>query len=73
MFGMTRGEKSRTRAGIAAERAAIEVEIEGSTLLTAYAETVASAAEAEGRGRRFKSGHPDQIRRYVIPVQPARG
>jgi len=45
MFGMTRGEKSRTRAGIAAERAAIEAEIEGSTLLTAYAETVASAAD----------------------------
>jgi long-chain acyl-CoA synthetase len=45
MFGMTRGEKSGTPADIAAERAAIEAEIEGSTLLTAYAETVAAAAD----------------------------
>jgi long-chain acyl-CoA synthetase len=46
MFGMTGGETSRTRADIAAERAEIEAEIEGSTLLTAYAETVAAAPDA---------------------------
>ena len=45
MFGMAWGDKSGTPADIAAERAAIEAEIEGSTLLTAYAETVAAAAD----------------------------
>src|SRR5258707_1087899 len=45
MFGMTTMERSGTPAGIAAERAAIEAEIEGSTLLTSYAETVATAGD----------------------------
>jgi long-chain acyl-CoA synthetase len=40
MFGMTTMEKSGTPADIAAERAAIEADIAGTTLLTAYAETV---------------------------------
>jgi len=38
-------ERSGTPADIAAERAAIEAEIEGSTLLTAYARTVAAAGD----------------------------
>ena len=42
---MAWGDKSGTPADIAAERAAIEAEIEGSTLLTAYAETVADAGD----------------------------
>jgi len=45
MLGMAWGDKSGTPADIAAERAAVEAEIEGSTLLTAYAETVAAAAD----------------------------
>jgi long-subunit acyl-CoA synthetase (AMP-forming) len=45
MFGMTTMERSGTPAGIAAERAAIEAEIEGTTLLTAYADTVAGAGD----------------------------
>ena len=45
MFGMTTMERSGTPADIAAERAAIEAEIEGTTLLTAYAETVAAAGD----------------------------
>jgi long-chain acyl-CoA synthetase len=40
MFGMTTTERSGTPASIAAERAEIEAEMEGTTLLTAYAETV---------------------------------
>ena len=42
---MTTTERSGTPADIAAERAAIEAEIEGSTLLTTYAETVAAAGD----------------------------
>ncbi|HET6187013.1 MAG TPA: AMP-binding protein, partial [Trebonia sp.] len=42
---MTTTERSLTPGGIEAERAAIEAEIEGSTLLTAYAETVAAAGD----------------------------
>ncbi|HZZ53075.1 MAG TPA: AMP-dependent synthetase/ligase, partial [Trebonia sp.] len=38
-------ERSLTPGDIEAERAAIEAEIEGSTLLTAYAETVAAAGD----------------------------
>jgi long-chain acyl-CoA synthetase len=38
--GMTSLKRSDTPAGIAAERAAIEADIAGTTLLTAYAETV---------------------------------
>ena len=38
-------ERSGTPADVAAERAAIEAEIEGSTLLTAYARTVAAAGD----------------------------
>jgi long-chain acyl-CoA synthetase len=45
MFGMTTMERSAPPADIAAERAAIEAEIAGSTLLTAYAETVTAAAD----------------------------
>lgn len=45
MFGMTTMERSGTPADIAAERAAIEAEIEGTTLLTAYADTVAGAGD----------------------------
>ena len=45
MFGMTTTERSGTPADIAAERAEIEAEIEGTTLLTAYAETVADAGD----------------------------
>ena len=48
MFGMTTMERSGTPADIAAERAAIEAEIEGTTLLTAYAETVAAAGDTRG-------------------------
>jgi long-subunit acyl-CoA synthetase (AMP-forming) len=40
MLGMTTMERSGTPADIAAERAAIEADIVGTTLLTAYAETV---------------------------------
>jgi len=46
MFGMTTMERSGTPAWIAAERAEIEAEIEGTTLLTAYAETVAADGDA---------------------------
>jgi long-chain acyl-CoA synthetase len=46
MVGMTTTERSLTPGDIQAERAAIEAEIEGSTLLTAYAETVAAAADS---------------------------
>ena len=28
---------------------------------------------ASGRGRRFKSGHPDQLRRHLISTAPAHG
>ncbi len=45
MFGMTTMERSGTPADIAAERAAIEAEAEGTTLLTAYAGTMADAAD----------------------------
>jgi long-chain acyl-CoA synthetase len=45
MVGMTTTERSLTPGDIEAERAAIEAEIEGSTLLTAYAETVAAAGD----------------------------
>ena len=43
---MTTTERSLTPGNIEAERAAIEAEIEGSTLLTAYAETVAAAGDS---------------------------
>ena len=46
MVGMTTTERSLTPGDIEAERAAIEAEIEGSTLLTAYAETVAAAGDS---------------------------
>ena len=42
---MTTMERSGTPADIAAERAEIEAEIEGTTLLTAYAETMATEAD----------------------------
>jgi long-chain acyl-CoA synthetase len=42
---MTTMERSGTPADIAAEREAIEAEIEGSTLLTAYAQTAAAATD----------------------------
>src|SRR3984885_6738204 len=45
MVGMTTTERSLTPGDIEAERTAIEAEIEGSTLLTAYAETVATAGD----------------------------
>jgi long-chain acyl-CoA synthetase len=45
MVGMTTTERTLTPADIEAERTAIEAEIEGSTLLTAYAETVAAAGD----------------------------
>ena len=41
MVGMTNGNWTDIPADVAAERAAIEAEIAGSTLLTAYAQTVA--------------------------------
>ncbi len=44
---MTTMERSGTPADIAADRAAIEAEIADSTLLTAYADTVAAAADVE--------------------------
>ncbi len=47
MIGMTTTDRSGTPAQIAAERAAIEAEITGTTLLTAYAETVAAARDVE--------------------------
>src|SRR5271165_5112392 len=46
MVGMTTTERSVTPGDIEAEREAIEAEIEGSTLLTAYAETVAAAGDS---------------------------
>jgi long-chain acyl-CoA synthetase len=46
MVGMTTTERPLTPGDIEAERAAIEAEIEGSTLLTAYAETVAAAGDS---------------------------
>lgn len=67
MVGMTTTERSLTPEDIQAERAAIEAEIEGSTLLTAYAETVAAAgdtvahqwlespADGDGSGARWRS------------------
>jgi long-chain acyl-CoA synthetase len=45
MFGMATTERSGTPADIAAQRASIEAEIEGSTLLSAYAQTVAGAGD----------------------------
>jgi long-chain acyl-CoA synthetase len=42
---MTTVERSGTPAGIAAERASIEADIEGSTLLTVYAQTVAATGD----------------------------
>jgi len=47
MSGMTTMERSGTPADIAAERAAIEADIVGTTLLTAYAETVESNGDIE--------------------------
>jgi long-chain acyl-CoA synthetase len=47
MFGMTTMERSGTPADIAAERAAIEADIAGTTLLTAYAETVEANGDVE--------------------------
>jgi len=47
MFGMTTMERSGTPADIAAERAAIEAEVAGSTLLTAYAENLEVSADVE--------------------------
>src|SRR5215469_11027169 len=46
MVRMTTTDRSLTPRDIQDERAAIEAEIEGSTLLTAYAETVAEAGDA---------------------------
>jgi long-chain acyl-CoA synthetase len=45
MVGMTTTERYLTTEEIIAERAAIEAEITGSTLLTAYAQTVAAAGD----------------------------
>jgi long-chain acyl-CoA synthetase len=45
MFGMTMIERSGTPADVAAKRAEIEAEVGGSTLLTAYAETVTGAPD----------------------------
>jgi long-chain acyl-CoA synthetase len=45
MVRMTTTERSLTPRDIQAERAAIEAEIEGTTLLTSYAETVAAAGD----------------------------
>jgi long-chain acyl-CoA synthetase len=45
MVGMTTTERYLTTGEILAERAAIEAEIAGSTLLTAYAQTVADAGD----------------------------
>jgi long-chain acyl-CoA synthetase len=47
MFGMTTTDRTATPAGVAAERAEIEAEIAGSTLLTVLAETVAAAPDLE--------------------------
>jgi long-chain acyl-CoA synthetase len=46
MVGMTNADWTDIPAEVAVERAAIEAEIEGSTLLTAYAQTVAEHPEA---------------------------
>jgi long-chain acyl-CoA synthetase len=45
MFGMTTTKTSQTPPGIAAERASIEAEIAGTTLLTVFAETVAASPD----------------------------
>jgi long-chain acyl-CoA synthetase len=47
MFGMATIDRSATPADVAAERAAIEAEVGGSTLLTAYAETVNGTPDVE--------------------------
>jgi long-chain acyl-CoA synthetase len=47
MFGMTTMEGSATPPDIAAERAEIEADIVGATLLTAYAETVEASGDVE--------------------------
>jgi long-chain acyl-CoA synthetase len=47
MVAMTTTERPGTPADIAAERAAIEAESAGSTLLTVYAETVAASGDTE--------------------------
>jgi long-chain acyl-CoA synthetase len=47
MFGMTTNDRSGTPAGVADERAAIEAEIAGTTLLTAYAQTLKDAGDVQ--------------------------
>ena len=47
MFGMTTMERSGTPADVAAERAEIEAEIAGTTLLTAYAGTLNDSRDVE--------------------------
>src|SRR6202046_244090 len=46
MVGRTNADWTDIPADVAAERASIEAEIEGSTLLTAYAQTVAEHPDA---------------------------
>ena len=62
MFGMTTTERSGTPADIAAERAEIEAEIEGTTLLTAYAETVADAGDTVAHRWRDGDGNGGEWR-----------
>jgi long-chain acyl-CoA synthetase len=73
---MTTMERSGTPAGIAAERAAIEAEIEGSTLLTAYAQTVAAAGDTvahrwledgQWRSLTYRQVH-DQVRDVAVAL-----
>ena len=74
MFGMTTTERSGTLADIAAERAAIEAEIAGSTLLTVYAETVAASGDTpahrwldggQWRSLSYRQVH-DQVRDLAV-------
>ena len=77
MVGMTTTERSLTPGDILAERAAIEAEAADSTLLTAYAETVAAAgdtvahqwlespAEGDGSGGQWRSLTYRQVHEQV--------
>jgi long-chain acyl-CoA synthetase len=56
MASMTTMERSQTPPDIAAERAAIEAASAGTTLLTAYAETVAASGDAEAHRWRDAGG-----------------
>jgi long-chain acyl-CoA synthetase len=57
MTDMTTMERSQTPANISAERAAVEADVAGSTLLTAYAETVTANGGTEAHRWQDDSGN----------------